>query len=339
MSAIIILLVGIITMLALCVFRISNAWPSKNSLVTSRGRWVSRMAMKAAPSSSSPPHDSNKVIILAGATSSGKSAVSMELARIMDIEIIIADSVQVYRGLDIGSNKPSREDQSTIPHHLIDIAEAYETLNTADYARQAADVIRGVLARRRTPVVVGGSTMWIQWLTKGISDNPKASEYAVNKANELINHLETSNNWDEALAMVTTYGSKERIEKLSRNDWYRLRRYLEISIDNLGSESLGEDSGIDSGKKGWTGQRTPLLADLDLRCFFLVESREALYHTIDHRCELMLKAGFIKEVGELLLQEKLQPEYIVSKSIGYRQMIEYFIRQPNDPKSFQDFLR
>jgi tRNA dimethylallyltransferase len=105
----------------------------------------------------------NQVIIIAGATSVGKSAVAQEVCNtIKNAEIVIADSVQVYRYLDIGSNKPTKEEMLEVPHHMVDLCDPSEVLSTGDFSRRAADIIHEILARNKVPVVVGGSTMWIE---------------------------------------------------------------------------------------------------------------------------------------------------------------------------------
>ena len=184
--------------------------------------------------------------------------------------------------------------------------------------------------------------MWIQWLVHGKPDAPKASEQALNKTKEMIDELEKEKKWEEAFDILKTY-DPTRAAKLPRNDWYRLRRYLEIAIDlSIDNKDKKEEySSEDESKPTLVGTRTQYLQDLDVRCFFLTESRESLYHTIDNRCEQMLYAGLLQEVKILVSNGLLTPDYPISKSIGYRQTIEYFARQdwePKDLKAFGQFL-
>lgn len=298
------------------------------------------MAM-AASSSSTAALLNNKVIVLAGATSVGKSAVSLELCKHLDAEIVIADSVQVYQGLDIGANKPTLEEQQIVPHHLIDISHPSQQMSTGDFSEKASEIIFDILRRNKVPIVVGGSTMWIQWLVHGKPDAPKASEEALRKTNELIDNLEAEKKWEEAFTILTSYDAI-RAAKLPKNDWYRLRRYLEIAIElTLGSKSP-VSSDDEENKVQLTGSRTNCLDSLDVRCYFLTESRELLYHTIDNRCEQMLYAGLLQEVKDLVLKGYLAPDFPISKSIGYRQGIEYFAKKDwtaKDLKAFGQFLR
>lgn len=276
------------------------------------------------------PDARNQVIILAGATSVGKSKAARQLCQSGRCEIIIADSVQIYRHLDIGSNKPSAEELAETPHHLVNICDAHDIYSCGDFVKAAVPIIYDVLNRGKVPVVVGGSTMWLQWLVHGVPDAPKASSVDEAEARRLL--LEASEDWDRAVEIVSQYDAA-RVSRLGRNDWYRLQRYLEValSVRRLRSQEGGDNAGTsatteDNDRAVVEGDRTKVLADLDLRCFFLSEKREQLYHTIDSRCEVMLKQGLVQEVAGLLMEERLTPSAVASKAIGYRQTIEYLCR-------------
>ncbi len=284
-----------------------------------------------------------KVLVLAGATSVGKSAVSMELCKHLNAEIVIADSVQVYRGLNIGANKPTIEEQLIIPHHLIDICDPSEQMNTAEFCEKATIAIRDIVQRNKIPILVGGSTMWLQWLVHGQPDAPRASEKTIKKVKILLDHLEMENNWNRGLAILQSYDSN-RAELLPRNDWYRLRRYIEVAVDlseGVCASYSSDDENDHVMNSCLTGARREFLNDFDVRCFFLMENRENLYHTIDQRCEMMIKAGLFEEVFSLLLSQKLKPSFPISRAIGYRQVIEYFCQriENNNIESFAAFIR
>jgi tRNA dimethylallyltransferase len=310
---------------------------SRNFLVQRNRRFAAYSRRNMKKSITVPP---KTVIILAGATSVGKSAVSLELCKHFPSEIIIADSVQVYKGLNIGSNKPTSEEQSVVPHHLIDITTPQQQLSSADFCYLAVDAINDIHKRGKTPVLVGGSTMWIQWLVHGIPDAPKGSEEAMQLVETLIGDYDRNNDWDSAMAVLQEY-DPSRAGRMMKNDWYRLRRYLAVAIDlsknkpkGDGTEKLStEDTGSDNEeeKKGnekslLTAERTPLLpaSEYDVRCFFLAEDREELYTIIDERCEQMIFAGLLKETAQLILNNTLTPAELVTKAIGYRQAINYF---------------
>jgi len=288
----------------------------------------------------------NQVIIISGATSVGKSTVARELCKNINAEIVLADSVQIYKYMDVGSNKPSNDEMNEIPHHMVDICEPNDSYSGGDFVKQAAPIIMDILKRGKVPVIVGGSTMWIQWLVHGMPDAPKAENIDMNKAEELIGHYEKSGEWKSAVDIVSMY-DKTRVEKLGENDWYRLRRYLEVAL--AVRRLKGKDVNIDSASNdGYsedelivTGDRVSVLPGIDIRAFFVSEDREHLYRWIDSRCESMITAGLFEEVTDILLRGKLLPDSIASKAIGYRQTIDYLCREdntPDDAASFQNFV-
>ena len=178
-------------------------------------------------------------------------------------------------------------------------------------------------------------------------DAPKADEISVKEADELLKESKNNNDWESALNILRKF-DQIRSEKIVKNDWYRMTRYLEIALairrDSLSKSN--DPSTIDDfdelNKPIVTGARTPVLEGVDIRAFFLTEDRFNLFHTIDKRCESMLKNGLINEVSELLIKGILKEEYPVSKSIGYRQTIQYLKNEylePFDIKAFDQYLR
>ena len=209
--------------------------PSKKSFRTSD--YTLKMSLSSPSLSSS---SSSSVIVLTGPTAVGKSAVARELCRRMDCEIVIADSVQVYKYMDIGANKPSLEEQQETPHHLIDVCEPGESCSSGDFVRMAVPAIEDILRRGKTPIVVGGSTMWTDWLIKGVPDAPKASKDTYDTIQQLLIPYEQSQDWDGAIQLLSKYAVDVGHAEggvgvgvgvglgagISRNDWYRLRRAL-----------------------------------------------------------------------------------------------------------------
>eukprot|EP01032_Pedospumella_encystans_P020803 gene20803-23627_t len=260
----------------------------------------------------------------------------MDFCKRVDSEIIISDAVQVYSHMDIGSNKPTKADREKVPHHLLDVCHPSTVMTTGDYYRKATASILDVLDRGKVPVVVGGSTMWVQWLVQGIPDAPVASQEISEQAEAMLKDLREAEQWDEGLSVLRKYDA-DKPDKLSRNDWYRLQRSLEIALQlsanataakgsSAGDATLESEENMTE-KPLLRGVRTSLLPDdVDMRTIFITEDRETLYHTIDSRCVDMLELGHIREVAELLLNDTLQPEYVVAKSIGYRQTIAYLVQ-------------
>ena len=344
----------------------------------------------------------NLVIVLAGVTGVGKSDVAAYLCRQNKGIIVSADSVQAYRGVQIGANKPSTEERIETPHILIDVADHTENYNAADWRDDAVYTIQALLNeecdqddeqdeqqqqeidgstnkpkvtgsqeqqqqhnRRRQrrqfiqesinqaritkgykqdeqllPVVCGGTMMYIQWLVHGRPDALKPSNTALQKAEDFISNHQESNDWVGAVEYVTSMGDifATRVTKLCGEDWYRLRRILEVAYTAL--EMEGSDGGSDSqdGKnatsiveKLYTGQREGGLDSLgyDVRCFFLCPD-DRMQHTtiIDRRCEQMVLQGLLKETSTLSVAGCL-PE-MAARAIGYRQVLDYFARDKSD---------
>lgn len=151
-------------------------------------------------SSTSPSRP--KVIVITGPTAVGKSNLALTLCRnasqSVTGEIITVDSVQVYRALDIGSNKPSKEEQAEVPHHLLDVLEpnAPEAFTAGDFVRKAEEAIDDALARGRIPVVVGGTSMYTQWLVQGRPDAPKSDPEVELKARGILAPFQNKNDWE-----------------------------------------------------------------------------------------------------------------------------------------------
>ena len=295
-----------------------------------------------------------KVIILSGCTSVGKSAIAQLLSRNLDIEIISADSVQVYKHASVGANKPSKAMLNEIPHHLVDFREPNtDEMSSGDFVRLAKQCIDDILERGKTPVIVGGNTMWTEWLIYGLPDAPKATAEMTKLTNTILEGYEEGGKWNEAIDKVLSIASnKERFKQLSANDWYRLRRYLEIDLaiqaDAADASSdptdlnPTESSPLSSTIRSHTSRQKILPDDIDLRCFFLTEDRVQLYRTIDERCLEMLEKGLFAEVKDLILQRHMLPGSMLSKAIGYRQSIDYLLasnRTADDLKGLMNFLK
>jgi len=292
--------------------------------------------------------DKRLVVVLSGATSVGKSAVAMELCKVLNAEIIVADSVQVTRYMNIGSNKPSLKDQSLVQHHLLDVIDPSAQFSSGDFARHAKQAILDVISRGKVPLVVGGSTMWLDWLLRGLPDAPKAKPETVKYVNDLLAPYRRTNNWNDAMEILRSKDER-KASKISMNDWYRLHRYLEVTIDagrTVASASTTSSDASDNNADDTDpeGKRRLVITEfeVDFRTFFLTEDREHLYHVIDRRCVEMLSSGLLQEVYDLLLRGVLSPQYPVCRSIGYRQAIIYLTDRKiveNDMTAFLEFLR
>lgn len=298
-------------------------------------------------------HSRKQVIVLAGATSAGKSAVALELTKVFDSEIVIGDSVQVYKHADIGSNKPTIEEQNLVRHHLVDIIDSTvdRNMSSGEYVRLATVAIYDILSRGKTPIVVGGSTMWLEWLIHGVPDAPKATEEIISHVKVLLADYIDRSAWEEALLKCRVmFRDPTRADKLSTNDWYRLSRYLEVELTTnkttIGStQDLSSESSSlvePSSEKTTSFSRNSTLTGLDVRCFFLSEEREELYRIIDTRCLDMLDRGLFEETTSLILDKHLEPDSMVARAIGYRQAIKYLCnpnRKMEEGTELEEFIK
>ena len=282
--------------------------------------------------SSKHPLLGRKAIVIAGPTAVGKSALALKLCERLQGELISVDSVQVYRELNIGANKPSPTEIARVPHHLLNIRDPSEEYTAGAFYRDALTAVEDVLSRNKVPVLVGGTSMYMRWLARGRPEAPKADPIIVDEVRGLLAPLEAAGDWAGGLAQLEEL-DPERATQLSKNDWYRLERALTVAKQTnttVGSLPPPEDTdGLDE-----------LRAALDLRCFFLCAPREPLCRRIDERCEAMLTKGLLEETCEQLLTGSLLPSSPAGRAIGYRQALQYLTRsgwKKSDSAAFNDF--
>ncbi|KAM7498646.1 hypothetical protein LguiA_023060 [Lonicera macranthoides] len=306
-----------------------------------------RPRLFSASFSSSAKKD--KVIVISGPTGAGKSRLALELAKRLNGEIISADSVQVYRGLDIGSAKPSISEReivldkggfpeasltspfvpyqgvgkAEVPHHLVDILHPSEDYSVGQFFEDARQTTREILNNGRVPIVTGGTGLYLRWFIYGKPDVPKASPEIASEVQSELADLQRDWDWDTAVQLVVKAGDPSA-ESLAANDWYRLRRRLEI-IRSSGSppsafqvpynsfrqpvDSRVTDCSLEINSSPDDIQESkPKDLEYDYYCFFLSSNRLELYRSIDFRCEDMLSgsAGILSE-AKWLLDMGLEP--------------------------------
>ncbi|XP_062097009.1 tRNA dimethylallyltransferase 9 [Humulus lupulus] len=303
--------------------------------------------------------EKEKVIVISGPTGAGKTRLALELAKRINGEIISADSVQVYRGLDVGSAKPPSSDRKVVPHHLIDILHPSEEYSVGQFFEDARQATRTILDNGHVPIVTGGTGLYLRWFVYGKPDVPKASQEVAAEVYSELADLQKTEDWDAAVQLVVNAGDP-KAQFLAHNDWYRLRRSLEI-IRSSGSPPSAFQVPYDSFRK----QRTPVIdgahdadsstdivedikskeLDYDFRCYFLTSQRLDLYKSIDYRCEDMLMGdeGLLSEARWLLDIGLLPNSNSATRAIGYRQAMEYLLmcREQgggSSPREFCSFL-
>ncbi len=250
-------------------------------------------------------HDQQKIIIITGPTATGKSALAVELAEHFEGEIINCDSMQVYRGMDIGTAKPSLNERHGIPHYMIDVVNPSDEFNASMYRRMTIPVIGDVAQRGKPCFIVGGTGLYIKTLLGGLIDCPPVPS---NIRERLREECETHGVpfLHERLKTL----DPEYADKISPNDRVRVLRALEITT--VANRPLSSLISVHS-----FGEN---LFDPLKICLFL--EREDLYKRINERSVAMLGSGLIEET-ERLLKAGYSVDLKPMKSIGYRHAAEY----------------
>jgi tRNA dimethylallyltransferase len=239
-----------------------------------------------------------KLIVVQGPTGVGKTAVGLALARAVSGEIINADSMQFYRHMDIGTSKPTLEEQSGIPHHLFSVVNPDEQFNAARFMREARRIIADIALRGKVPLIVGGTGLYVRALTQGLSTAPPADE----KLREKLRSLGKAALY-ERLQLVDAAAAA----RISPNDTVRLVRALEVY--QLTGATMTQH-------KSMHGFQDQPYACLKLS---LIRNRDELYSLIGQRVERMMHQGLIREV-ETLFAMGYSPELRPLCSIGYKQI-------------------
>jgi tRNA dimethylallyltransferase len=256
---------------------------------------VAAMSAKAARST----HPDPLAVLLLGPTGSGKTALSLALGERFGGEIVSCDSVAVYRGMDLGTAKPTREEQARLPHHLIDVADPDQPFTAGEYSRQARALLREIASRSHLPIVTGGTGLYLRALTEGLFAGPARQQ-------ELRARLQKSRNrhgegWLHRLLQRLDPASAARIHP---NDAAKLIRAIEVCL--AARKPLSEVQG-----------RDPLTGFRLLR-IGLNPPRQALYDHLNQRAAAMFAAGLIEETRALL--DRYGPVKALD-SLGYRQAL------------------
>lgn len=261
-----------------------------------------------------------RAIVLAGPTCCGKSTIAVELAKIIDGEIISADSMQVYRGMDIGTAKPTLEERLLIPHHLIDIRDINENFNVVDFYYEARQTIQKIIDRGNIPIVVGGSGFYLHALLFGPPSGPPSIPEVRKNLEDQMELLGSEALYSRLYELDPQYA-----KSITKNDKQKIVRALEIMM--LTNKKVS--------KLTWKGRRKP--QNYDFHCWFLHRPKEVLYERIDNRCEKMLKEGFLEEVIRLE-KEGLRENSSASQAIGYRQALDY-LQTPQNTDDYDHFVK
>ncbi|HEY5906630.1 MAG TPA: tRNA (adenosine(37)-N6)-dimethylallyltransferase MiaA [Vicinamibacteria bacterium] len=243
------------------------------------------------------------LIAVVGPTAAGKSELAFQLARAHQGEIVSCDSLQVYRGLDIGSAKPSPEERRALPHHLVDVAEPADDFSAAEYARQARAAVREIAGRGRLPLVVGGTGLYLRALLQGLFDGPARDEVLRRRLEALADRR-----GDERLHRLLRRVDPDSAARVPPRDRVRVIRALEVFA--LTGRPLSHHH--QTAPEPLTGFRVLVLV--------LDPGVTALRARVEARTRRMFEAGLVEEVRGLLgrgLSAGLRP----LQAIGYRQAV------------------
>jgi len=246
-----------------------------------------------------------KVIIIAGPTGVGKTSLSISIAKILNAEIISADSMQVYRGMDIGSAKATKDEQQQIKHHLIDIKDVAEDFNVFEYYRKAHRSCREILIKDKVPIVVGGSGFYIHAFIYGPPLGPPKDPIIRKQLEQQLKEMGPEVLY-ERLQML----DYEYAKTITSKDKHKIIRALEIILITKNKVSAIPKPKID---------QNPVY---NYRLWFLYLPKDILYQKVNERCDEMIKKGFIEEVRKLK-EMGLEKNYSAAQSIGYRQCLKY----------------
>lgn len=269
------------------------------------------MTERAQPTGAASPSTQPKPpIALVGPTASGKSAVSLALAQRWPLEIISIDSALVYRGMDIGTAKPTPQELAQVPHHLIDIRDPTQPYSAAEFAADATRLMADIQARGKHPLLVGGTMLYLKALLQPLDDMPPAQP-------ELRAQLEAeaaAQGWPTLHAQLAQV-DPATAARLSPNDSQRVGRALEVwraTGRPLSSFHAGDAAGAKP-------------AALHMPIISLEPTDRAwLHQRIAHRFEAMLAQGLVAEVQALMTRPGLHPDLPSMRCVGYRQVWEAF---------------
>ena len=272
------------------------------------------------------------VITIVGPTASGKSGIALQIARAAKakgkiIEIISMDSALVYRGMDIGTAKPSQSERAEIPHHGIDITAPETAYSAAKFAKDAKQWLKEIEARGHIPLIVGGTMLYWRALAHGLSDMPAANPDIRSK----LEQDAQEKGWPAIHAELAKV-DPEAAARIEMNDSQRIQRALEIYLSTGKTMSAWQKENPTTSGRG--SDANSLDTPLDFRLISIEPSdRSVLHDRIAKRFELMIQEGFLNEMKLLHQNPSLHPDLPSMRAVGYRQGWDYLDQKIN----FQEF--
>lgn len=252
----------------------------------------------------------NKILVLAGPTAVGKTELSLKLAKELNGEIVSADSMQIYKGMDIGSAKITKDEMEGIPHYMIDIVEPDESFSVSDYRDMALPILKDILNRGKLPIIAGGTGLYINALTCNMDFTEAETDYAYReKLNQIA--FKKGNDYVHQLLKEVDYKSYEEIHP---NNLKRVIRALEVyKLTGKPFSSFNKGNSIYD-------------SEYDVKYYVLNMDREKLYNRINKRVDLMIDKGLIDECISLM-DKGYNSSMQSMQGIGYKEILYYFNNQ------------
>ncbi len=245
------------------------------------------------------------IICIAGPTASGKTALSIALAKELGGEIVSCDSMQVYKRMDIGTAKPTAEEMEDIPHHMLSVAEPWEDFSVGKYCDMATPIVDDILARGKPPIIVGGTGLYMDALIRGNDFAPVPST----GCREALEQLAAAQGIEAVIEKLRAV-DPESAARLHPSDQKRIIRAMEVYLET--GETITEHN-----------RKTQLLPPRYDPIWFALEDadRATLYDRIDRRVEVMLQMGLLDEI-RALLAEGIPENCTAMQAIGYKEFVD-----------------
>ena len=250
-------------------------------------------------------NEKHKVIVICGPTASGKTALSIELAKKINGEIVSADSMQIYKDMDIGTAKPTKQEMGEIKHYLLDFVSPEDRYSVAQYKQDAKKAIKEIINKGKTPIIVGGTGLYVDSLIYEIEYNDIKLDDEYRKKLEKIAEEQGL----EELYKKAVEIDPEAMKKISQNDKKRIMRVLEI-YHSTGKTKTEQEK---------ESRKNPV--EYDYRVFAINWDREILYQRINKRVDIMAEQGLIEEVKEIL--DKYDKFPTAMQGLGYKEVVDY----------------
>ena len=246
------------------------------------------------------------IICIAGPTASGKTALAVELAKAINGEVISCDSMQIYKRMDIGTAKPTKEEMQGIVHHMLSVAEPWEDYSVSRYCETATPILEDILARKKTAIIAGGTGLYMDALIRGNTFAPYPSTGRRQELEQIA-----QNEGIEKVIDMLRQADPESAQRLHPSDQKRIIRAMEVYLET--GISITEHN-----------RQTQLIPPKFTACWFALqdEDRSELYNRIDSRVEQMLELGLIDEIRSLL-SEGISKKSTALQAIGYKEFISY----------------